>query len=221
MANVTGLAKSYSETVFAQLREDILSGRRRPGDRLVELEIAQGLGISQGPVREALARLREQHLIMSVPHRGSFVAEASASEARDVAEVRRVLEPLAVERALPGIDERRLTELQRAVDAAVKAARKRDFATMFLHDMTFHRLLFTWAESPTLLGFWHHIEATARKFATVVAPQVFMDPEEVAGTHLILIDLLREGDMDELRPAIDAHIMRLWNDVDGDPEVAE
>lgn len=218
MANVASLAKSYSEMVFAQLREDILSGRRRPGDRLVELEIAQGLGISQGPVREALARLREQHLIMSVPHRGSFVAEASASEARDVAEVRRVLEPLAIERALPSIDERRLAELQRAVDAAVKGARKRDYPMMFLNDMTFHRLLFEWAENPTLLGFWHHIEATARKFATVVAPQVFMDPEEVAGSHLILIDLLRAGDMEALRPAIDAHIMRLWTDFDEGPE---
>lgn len=207
------LSKSYSQTLFELLREDILCGRRRPKERLVELDIARAHNVSQGPVREALARLREQHLVEYFPNYGSFVATASPAEARDVAEVRRVLEPAAIERALPHLVDEHFELLRGDIENAVAAARARDYPSMFLHDMTFHGRLFAWAESQTLLTFWEHIEATARRFALCEAPKVFASPVEVAQSHYPLLECLRSGDMPGIRDLLDRHIMRIWREV--------
>src|ERR1700733_8573902 len=92
---------TYADGIYSHLRDDILTGRLRPGDRLAEVEVAHRMGTSQGPVREAFTRLREQGLLISFPHRGSYVSEISEEEARRAYAVRGVIEPLALQWALP------------------------------------------------------------------------------------------------------------------------
>src|SRR6188472_193602 len=78
------------------LRERLLGGGFTPGERLVEAEIARQLGISRGPVREALAKLRAEGLVYDEPRRGSFVAELTDDDVREIYELRAALEMQAV-----------------------------------------------------------------------------------------------------------------------------
>src|SRR5512133_2025070 len=84
------------DQVAGALRAAVSSGALRPGTRLVEAEIAARSGVSKAPVREALRLLEAEGLVVSMPHRGSFVVELSASDIREVFSVRSALERLAV-----------------------------------------------------------------------------------------------------------------------------
>ncbi len=83
---------SLTEATVELLRERILNGSFRPGARLVEAEIARQLGISRGPVREAIAMLRAEGLVHETPRRGSFVAQLSIDDVREIYELRSALE---------------------------------------------------------------------------------------------------------------------------------
>ena len=83
---------SYADQAEAALRQDILRGHRAPGTRLNEVEIAATLGVSRGPVREAMQRLAHDGLVLVMPHRGSFVRSLEPAEIRELFEVRIALE---------------------------------------------------------------------------------------------------------------------------------
>ena len=98
------------------------------------------MGTSQGPVREAFTRLREQGLLISFTHRGSYVSEISVDEARDAYAVRAILEREALRRALPNIGEPEYAQLQDEIREMEAAALAGDIAANLAHDMRFHRL---------------------------------------------------------------------------------
>jgi DNA-binding transcriptional regulator YhcF (GntR family) len=125
---------SYAEDIYHQLRDDILSGQIRPGDRLAETEVAQRMGTSQGPVREAFTRLREQGLLISFPHRGSYVSEISEEEARHAYAVRGAIEPLAMQHALPLMGDAEFEQLETQIRAMEAAAHEDEPPDEFLYD---------------------------------------------------------------------------------------
>jgi DNA-binding GntR family transcriptional regulator len=202
--------RSYAESVRRTLREQILSGELRPGDRLVELDIAARLGVSQGPVREALARLTEEGIIIALPHRGSFVSEITVEEARDIYVTRLVVERQAIRLALPGMGESNFALMEQDIASMLEAAEADRFAENVARDMTFHRRVFEWSRSPTLLAFWSHIETRTRAFTSVASPQVFSDHVEVARSHYDLVAALRSRDDDAIDLELDRHLRAIW-----------
>lgn len=98
------------------LRELILGGEIAPGERLNEVELATSLGISRGPLREAIARLAAEGLLSVVSHRGAFVSTFDADELRDLYELRIALEVLAVRRAAERAGEAMIAELRGMLD---------------------------------------------------------------------------------------------------------
>jgi DNA-binding GntR family transcriptional regulator len=213
-----GNVSTYSNAIYEQLREEILSGAMKPGDRLVELELARRMGTSQGPVREALARLRAEELTITLPHRGSFVSEISVEDARDTYDVRRVLEPYAHKLALPRMGEAEYRVLEEEIDRMAEAAKTGRFADNVAHDMAFHRQIFHWSGSPMLMRFWHMIEAKTRNFIAVASPAVFDDPEPQVRSHYALLELMRKGDLPALEKQLDRHLAAIWIELgdDGD-----
>ena len=205
-----GPAKTYAETVYEALRDEIVSGVLKPGDRLAEVDIAKRMGTSQGPVREALARLRSQGLIEVFPHRGSFVADLTVAEARDIYATRAVLERRAMELALPRLTAEDYRQLERDVDVLAQAARDGDIVEIVAADMQFHRRIVEASGSPTLVRFWDFIEAKTRKFAATYAPIAFADPLKPALTHYRLLELMRAGYSAELEAELDRHLKAIW-----------
>ena len=87
------------DVVFNTLRQAILRGELQPGERLMEIQLAQRLGVSRTPVREAIRKLELEGLVLMIPRRGAEVAEITRQDLEDVLEVRAALEELAVKDA--------------------------------------------------------------------------------------------------------------------------
>lgn len=204
------LSPTYAEAVYQQLREEILTGQLRPGDRIAETEVARRLGTSQGPVREAFTRLREQGLVISFTHRGSYVSEISVEEARDAYAVRATLERQALRLALPNMDESQYARLQEDIREMEGAAGHGDVAGNLARDMRFHRRIYEWSGSPTLVQCWGIIEVKIRKFAIVASPPVFEDPMRPVRSHYALIEQMKAGYSPELEAELDRHLSAIW-----------
>ena len=87
------------DVVFNTLREAILRGELKPGERLMEIQLANKLGVSRTPIREAIRKLELEGLVLMIPRKGAEVAQITEKSLRDVLEVRRALENLAVQLA--------------------------------------------------------------------------------------------------------------------------
>jgi DNA-binding GntR family transcriptional regulator len=116
---------SLTESIAGLLRERIVDGQFQPGEKLVEAEIARQLQISRGPVREALAQLRAEGLVIERPRRGSFVAELTLDDVREIYELRAALESRAARLLIERDDREALAELGVIVEA-MKAATEVD-----------------------------------------------------------------------------------------------
>jgi DNA-binding GntR family transcriptional regulator len=104
-------SRSLTQDAYRQIKSAIIANELKPGQQLKEEELASQLGISSTPLREALAKLEQEWLVETVPHRGKFVVEITPENVRELFEVRRELEGLAVELALPSLTSDDLEEL--------------------------------------------------------------------------------------------------------------
>ena len=100
------------DVVFKTLRQAILKGELEPGERLMEIQLAERLGVSRTPIREAIRKLELEGLVLMVPRKGAEVARISEKNLRDVLEVRRTLEELAVDLACQRMNQEELKELK-------------------------------------------------------------------------------------------------------------
>ena len=101
------------DVVFNTLRQAILRGELKPGERLMEIQLANKLGVSRTPIREAIRKLELEGLVLMIPRKGAEVAEITEKSLRDVLEVRRALEELAVQLACEKITKEEIRELER------------------------------------------------------------------------------------------------------------
>lgn len=203
---------TYAEAVYQRLRDEMFRGGLRPRDRLAEVEIARRMGVSQGPVREALARLRAEGLVVGQAHRGSFVSEISVSDVKDVYAIRQVLEQYALRLALPKMGDAEYKRLEEDVEQMRLAVDEGDTARHYAHDMRFHRRIYEWAGSPTVLQFWETIEAKIRKFAIYWTPVAFrQDPTWPVQIHYDLMDRMRDGYGPALEEELERHLKGIWS----------
>ena len=117
------------DVVFNTLRKAILKGELKPGERLMEIALAERLGVSRTPVREAMRKLELEGLVVMIPRRGAQVANITEKDLNDVLEVRIALENLSIENACARMTEEQLAELWKAVkehEEIYEAIRNRD-----------------------------------------------------------------------------------------------
>ena len=145
--------KSLREMVAESLRQAILDGSFKPGQRLMDAEIATRMGISRSPVREALRQLEKDGLVRSHPNRGSIVADLSRDDMVELYGIRATLEGLAAAWACQKIGGQALDELGRLADEmqALLPFESDDDRVAFLHkDVEFHQHLLAAAQAPRL-----------------------------------------------------------------------
>lgn len=201
---------SLTEEVRLALRERILRGQLVAGDRIVEQTVAREMGTSQGPVREALAFLCQEGLLITLPHRGTFVSEVSEVEARMAYAIREKLEPLAVGRALEADDDGLLPRLEAHLEQMRAAGLAGDTAELIAADMAFHSEFYALAGTDVLMATWQTVSATIRKFVAVASPQYYRHAVDAAEDHVILIQLAREQDIPALLDATVDHLHNIW-----------
>lgn len=130
------------DVVFNTLRNAILTGELSPGERLMEIKLADKLGVSRTPIREAIRKLELEGLVVNTPRKGAEVANISAEDLRDVLEVRRSLEVLAISLACDKMTDETLELLYENIDAfkhSIHAKATSDIASV---DVTFHDIIY-------------------------------------------------------------------------------
>ena len=140
---------SLAEQVFERLETDILSGKYHPGDLLTELKLVADLGVSRTPIREALHRLEQEHVVEMTP-RGILVIGVSRKDLADILEIRVRLEGLAAYLAAENITEEQLEELRETVELQEFYVPKCDADRINNMDSRFHQLIYRFSGSTSL-----------------------------------------------------------------------
>ena len=129
------------DVVFNTLRKAILTGELKPGERLMEIHLANRLGVSRTPIREAIRKLELEGLVIMIPRRGAEVAQITEKGLKDVLEVRRALDALCVELACDRISAEEQEQLKEACDEFVHATETKDATIIAKADVAFHDII--------------------------------------------------------------------------------
>ena len=139
------------DVVFNTLRQAILKGELEPGERLMEIQLAERLGVSRTPIREAIRKLELEGLVLMIPRKGAEVAKISENNLRDVLEVRRSLEELAIDLACQRITEEELAQLNKAEVDFKAAIENGDAMQIAQTDENFHEIIYNSTKNQKLV----------------------------------------------------------------------
>jgi len=197
----------FREDVKDFLLDAILSGELKPGDRIVETHIAQRIGVSQGPVREALRDLELFGFVESEPFRGTRVRQTTIDDLVEVYPVRAALEGVAAREAAKRITADTLGDLESCLHAMRDAAEAGDRKTHIESDVQFHRIVVEASGNRMLLNMWQSSRLSGSTTVTVaLAHRSLM---ELADRHIPIITALREREPDAAEAAMRGHIEEL------------
>ncbi|AMO75979.1 GntR family transcriptional regulator [Pseudomonas sp. R3.Fl] len=191
------------EEAYSYLLDAICKGQYRTGDRLIAEDIANDIGMSRMPVREAFRRLAAEGLVTLRPNRGAIVSGLNIEEMREVFEMRSALEGLAIRLAVPKLGERQLARLERLLDEMDDY--RDDSAEWVSRHRVFHEYLCSLAERPRLL---RQINA----LYSVIEPHMRLwlqhvdKPMSAREEHAVILDALRSGDAREAERVLCEHI---------------
>lgn len=198
---------SISQQIRERLLDRIACGQLKPGDRVVEADVAAEINASSIPVREAIRELVAMGVLQSAPHRGAWVRQVSLLETIQAFQIRSVLEPLAVESAAPRL-EQRCHELRRVVKRIVAAAKKRDFGSYQHHNQLFHQAIVEASGNQVLLRVWDSLAFEVRtRFTMDYLTKV--DPVAIAREHEPIVAALDRGDAAKAAALLRSHSTEL------------
>ena len=130
------------DVVFNTLRKAILKGELKPGERLMEIALAERLGVSRTPVREAMRKLELEVLVVMIPRRGAQVANITEKDLNDVLEVRIALENLSIENACTRMTEEQLSQLWEAAKVFERTMADGNLVKLAEADVAFHEVIY-------------------------------------------------------------------------------
>jgi DNA-binding GntR family transcriptional regulator len=191
------------EQVKELVLERILDGSYQPGERLVETRIAQELGTSQAPVREALRDLELLRFVESEPFRGARVRAVSDGELAEIYPVRAAIEEVAAREAAVRLDGA-VEALEAELAAMHAAADASDLHALAEHDTAFHRLIVEASTNGILLDVWNSLRIET--WTAVTALRAKIDGHEIAELHRPVLDALRDRDPKRAGLALRLHV---------------
>ena len=182
--------QSAADRVKHELLSRIMDGRMPPGQRIVELQIADEMKTSQGPVREALRELEAMDLIVTEPYKGTRVREITPKQVEDAYDVRAALEQLAAV-AAARVFKGNVAGLKKQAADVETAARNKDQSAYGHHDVQFHRMIVAAANNRALLRSWEALAYEVR-IATRLG-KAHIDLLDAQAAHWQVIDALQKG----------------------------
>ncbi len=205
-ANLDPVERRATASVIADVvRERVIDGSFAPGTQLGEVQLAEQLGVSRGPVREALQRLIQEGLLEGRPHRGVFVARLGGEDVLDVYRARRAVERAAAELLVERHGTAALDELARLVARMESAAERGRWSNVVDLDRRFHETLVSAAGSPRLTRMFRTLLAeTAMCMAALES--AYPVRRDIAGEHRLLLEALTAGDLGRVLACIEEHL---------------
>lgn len=163
--------KPLRELVFESLREAIIEGRLKPNERLMEIQLAEEMGVSRTPVREALRKLELEGFVVMVPRKGAYVAGISMKDIVDVFEVRAALEALAAGLAAERITEEELDQLERYLVQIYELSEGDNINAIVEGDTNFHDVIYRASRNQRLVQIITHLQEQIQRFRTTSLSQ--------------------------------------------------
>ncbi len=202
--------KPLRELVFESLREAIISGWLPPGERLMEIQLAEEMGVSRTPVREAIRKLELEGLVLMIPRKGAYVSGVSLKEVSDVFEIRLALEGLAAELATNRITDEELENLERYLVIIAEGIENKDLNKVIEMDTDFHTLLYQASRNERLSQIINNLREQIQRFRTtsLASPGRMQSALE---EHSRLVEAISSRDSELARRLAQEHIENAEN----------
>jgi len=210
-----------SSRIADQLREAVMSGILPQGSQVGEVVLAAQLGVSRGPLREAMQRLVQEGLLRSVPHRGIFVVELTDADVRDIYDARLVVESAAMLAIMRRADVAKATRrLDTAVARMAAAAERGDGAALGRGDLAFHELLVALSGSARLQRMASTLLVETRMCLAALT-DTYVAPARLVEEHSEIVAAIRSGDTSRALAILDEHMRDAVGRLTSTPDTAE
>ena len=182
------------DVVFNTLRKAILRGELKPGERLMEIQLANKLGVSRTPIREAIRKLELEGLVLMIPRKGAEVAQITEKNMQDVLEVRKALEELSVQLACERITPEQVEEMKMAAEDFRKVLKSGDVTKIAEADVKFHDIIFAATNNQRLITLLNNLREQMYRFRVEYLKQKECYPQ-LLEEHDKLIALISGGEV--------------------------
>jgi DNA-binding GntR family transcriptional regulator len=197
---------TLKSSALKEIKRAILSGKLKPGDRLVETQLAKDMGISKFPIREAIGQLERLGFVSTVPYKGSCVSTFSERDMEELYTLRSALESLAVRILMSKLNEVTIEKLISIVEKMQKAADKEKLEEVINEDIRFHQTICELSGHRKLLEMWMMLQDQIKYFITM--EEYFNDQSNVlVEPHYRILEALKGGDNQLLEKSINDHLM--------------
>lgn len=195
------------EAVCETLREAIRKGILEPGERLMEVQLAEELGISRTPVREAIRKLEQEGYVIMMPRRGTYVSDISTNDVKEIFEIRSALESLAAGLAARRIEPEELETLQNLLVEIEGYIAKKDIEKIVETDIKFHGLLYKVSRNERLVNIISNLKEQLARFRTLSMSYPGR-LQETLEEHSEMVEAIANGDVSSARDAAEHHMER-------------
>ena len=193
------------DVVFNTLRHAILKGELEPGERLMEIALAQKLGVSRTPIREAIRKLELEGLVVMVPRKGAEVADITEKDLRDVLEVRTALEELSIELAMKNMNDDDCKQLTEANKLFAKDSEGDDLIKIAEADVAFHELIYMATGNKRLIQMINNLREQMYRYRLEYIKDKSTHARLV-DEHNRIIDAMVKNDVAAAKAAIKLHV---------------
>ena len=196
------------EIVYEELKAQILKGDIKPGTRMMEVELAEVLGVSRTPVREAIRKLEKEGLVKIEPRRGAYASELSVKDMVDILEVRQSMEGLAAYYCAQRINDEQKEQLRDYALAFNEAVEEGVYEDMISYDTKFHHLIVECCDNDILVHMVEQLQELVLRFRYLYYSD-FKRAEQMPAEHHEIFEAVASGDAERAREAAALHINRL------------
>ena len=193
------------DVVFNTLRQAILRGELKPGERLMEIHLANKLGVSRTPIREAIRKLELEGLVTMIPRRGAEVAQITEKSMNDVLEVRRAMDALCVELACDRITPEELQDLKKACDTFEAAVKTDDIKQIAQADVAFHDIIYAATDNRRLIQLLNNLREQMYRYRIEYLKKKECYPQ-LLEEHQTIIDSIESRDKGRATQITGQHI---------------
>lgn len=193
------------DVVFNTLREAILRGELKPGERLMEIQLANKLGVSRTPIREAIRKLELEGLVLMIPRKGAEVAQITEKSLRDVLEVRRALENLAVQLACIRMSPQTLADLKAAARAFEEILGGEDVTAVAEADVAFHDVIYMATDNQRLISLLNNLREQMYRYRVEYLKKKECH-KQLLWEHQEIIRAIEAGEIDVATKITEQHI---------------
>jgi DNA-binding GntR family transcriptional regulator len=197
---------SISKQVVRELRQQIFSGQLKSGEKVPENKIAEEMGISRGPVREALLVLEQEGLVETNPRKGSRVAKITLKDIREMYTLRALLEGFAVTLFMGCVTDERLAELEGALADLAQAVANKDVIEISRMNLRFHEIILIHSNHGRVLSAWKSLQAQSRMLSSMTT-EYYLGLEDLYQHHVSLAEVIRSGNKRKARKCFEKHIL--------------